>query len=137
MTGDPVDVIYAEKKYAHLGSAYKSCTPTYLSILLSLALVCKVDLLCDLPKEKGGKVTASGRRSIYIHPQRPYLSEYMTHAPLPKVVLKFICTHPDPTAYDFRARLGLWLLLVGVAPGIRHISTCQYYSYRLYFTAVD
>ena len=32
---------------------------------------------------------------------------YISHAPQPKA-LNFRCTHPDPTPYDIRVRLGLW-----------------------------
>ena len=48
--------------YALLGAhACQSCTPTYLALAL---LVCKVDLLCGLPKEKSETVTGSGRKNI-------------------------------------------------------------------------
>ena len=41
--------------------------------------------------------------------------------PYPKrCVFYILCTHPDPTAYDFRTRLGL-RLLVGLEPGTKYI----------------
>ena len=90
---------------------------TYL--YLTLALVCKVDLLCGLPKEKGAKVTASGRKK-YTHPWRP-LSVYVSHAPLPKVLNPYVHTLiPPPTIFGLGYE-GL-RLLVGLGPGTRYTS---------------
>ena len=49
------------------------------------------------------------------------------NAPLPKV-LSFTCTHPDPTPYDIRARLGLSLLVL-LGPGTRYIGILQVVHY--------
>ena len=46
----------------------------------------------------------------------------MSHAALPKALYYCMYTHADPTRYDFRARLGLWPILVGgLGSGTRYI----------------
>ena len=74
----------AKKMYAHLDAHCKSCTPTYLT----LALVCKVDLLCSLTKEKGEKATASGRKKNNTLSD-PYRCTCISHAPLPTQSTEF------------------------------------------------
>ena len=83
-------IAYTKKKYAHLVGAHTR--HAHLPILLSHS--CKVDLLCCLPREKGEKVAASGRKKKI--PGTPLAAVYMSHAPLPKVLNSYVHTLVPP-----------------------------------------
>ena len=56
----------------------------------------------------------------------------ISHPPLPKNMAFY--THPDPAPYDFRARLGI-RLLVGFGPGdqVYRNATTEYRNYPVRF----